>query len=117
MNFKNTDLKLYNKAIKKDYVLENNSLNSNQTPIFNITQNNNFYDVYISLRGLSKDEILVKYINNFLIFNLSLKNKNNNSIKYKRSFYLKNIDIDKIENIICANLIYLKIPKIINSKD
>jgi HSP20 family molecular chaperone IbpA len=96
---------------KIDNLLNFNPLEENVKPIIKLANKDKFYDIYIYLRGLTKEEILIKYVNNFLILNLSLKNKNN-KVNLKRVFYLKNVDIDKIKNIVCANLIYFKIPKI-----
>ncbi|MGL5378943.1 Hsp20/alpha crystallin family protein [Clostridium sp.] len=97
-------------------LIQNNSLKKNNNPIINITQNEHFYNIYIYLRDLKKDEICLKYINNFLIMNFSLKTLNDELLTYKRSFYLKDIDIDKSKNIASANLVYLKVPKIVTSQ-
>lgn len=83
-----------------------------KNPIVKIVNKDKFYDIYILLKDLSKEEILIKHINNFLILDLSLKSKSNTKINYKRSFYLRDIDINKTENIVRANLIYFKIPKV-----
>ncbi|WP_411169302.1 hypothetical protein ACH36K_01710 [Clostridium sp. MB05] len=96
---------------KIDNLLNFNPLEENVKPIIKLVNKDKFYDIYIYLRDLTKEEILIKYVNNFLILNLSLKNKNN-KVNLKRVFYLENVDIDKIKNIVCANLIYFKIPKI-----
>lgn len=116
------DKNIYNKfkMNKNKFIFDlmnSNSLkeNSNNNPIINITENKNYYSIFISLNEFKKEEILLKYINNFLILNLNLRNKNNKSLKYKRLFYLKDIDICNITNKISANLIYLKVPKIVNS--
>ncbi|ATD56119.1 hypothetical protein [Clostridium chauvoei] len=111
------DKNIYNKFLnnKNKFIsdlIDDNSLNTN--PIINITQNKNYYDILISLNGLKKENLLLNYINNFLILNLNLKSKNNKSLQYKRLFYLKNIDICNITNKVSANLIYLKVPKLIN---
>ncbi|MBE6053333.1 MAG: hypothetical protein E7212_05365 [Clostridium sartagoforme] len=92
-------------------VIEFNSPKDDIKPIIKIIDKTSYYDIYIFLQGLTKEEIILKYINNFLIFNLSLKNKNNNSLKFKRMFYLNKIDIDTIQNNVQANYIYLKILK------
>lgn len=96
---------------KIDNLLEFSPSTENIKPIIKVINRDKFYDIYILLRGLTKEEILIKYVNNFLILNLSLKNKYNNKVNFKRLFYLKNVNIDKTENIACANLIYFKIPK------
>ena len=95
----------------KENLLDFNKLNENINPIINIIDKNKFYDIYIFLQDLTKEEILIKYVNNFLILNLSLKNKENSLYKFKRIFYLKNVDIDKIQNSVHANLVYIKVPK------
>lgn len=99
---------------KIDNLLELNPLEANIKPIIKLVNEDKFYDIYISLRGLTKEEILIKYVNNFLMLNLSLRNKYNTKVNFKRAFYLKNVDIDKTKNITCANLIYFNIPKISN---
>lgn len=83
----------------------------NNNLFISLDETDNFYNIYISLRGLKKHEILINYINNFLVLNFCLYNKNLTKFNYKRILYLKNLDIDTIENNICANLIYLKFTK------
>lgn len=95
----------------KENLLNLNKLNENKNPIINIVDKDKFYDIYIFLQDLTKEEILIKYVNNFLVLNLSLKNKENLLYKFKRIFYLKNVDIDRIQNSVHANLVYIKIPK------
>jgi hypothetical protein len=95
----------------KNNLIEVDSSNENTMPIIEIIDKDNFYDIYILLKDLTKDQIILKYINNFLILNLSLKNKYNDLLKFKRIFYLNKINIDEIQNSVQANLIYLKIPK------
>ena len=99
------NLLLTDRENKINNLLEFSPSKENIKPIIKVVNRDKFYDIYILLRGLTKEEILIKYINNFLILNLSLKNKYNNKVNFKRSFYLKNVDIA------CANLIYFKIPK------
>ncbi|MBS5939928.1 Hsp20/alpha crystallin family protein [Clostridium sp.] len=95
----------------KENLLDLNKLNKNKNPIINIVDKDNFYDIYIFLQDLTKEEILIKYVNNFLVLNLSLKSKENLLYKFKRIFYLKNVDIDRVQNSVHANLVYIKIPK------
>ncbi|MBS4803354.1 MAG: Hsp20/alpha crystallin family protein [Clostridium sp.] len=95
----------------KENLLDLNKLNKNKNPIINIIDKDKFYDIYIFLQDLTKEEILIKYVNNFLVLNLSLKNKENLLYRFKRIFYLKNVDIDRIQNSVHANLVYIKIPK------
>lgn len=95
----------------KNDLIKINSFNENTKPIIKVIDRDSFYDIYIFLRDLTKDEIILKYINNFLILNLSLKNKYNDLVNFKRILYLNKINIDKIQNSVQANLIYLKIPK------
>lgn len=95
----------------KENLLYLTKFNKNKSPIINIVDKNKFYDIYIFLQDLTKEEILIKYVNNFLVLNLSLKNKENLLYKFKRIFYLKNVDIDRIQNSVHANLVYIKIPK------
>lgn len=95
----------------KENLLDLNKLNKNKNPIINIVDRNKFYDIYIFLQDFTKEQILIKYVNNFLVLNLSLKNKENLLYKFKRIFYLKNVDIDRIQNSVHANLVYIKIPK------
>lgn len=95
----------------KENLLDLNKLNKNKNPIINIIDKDKFYDIYIFLQDLTKEEILIKYVNNFLVLNLSLKNKENLLYRFKRIFYLKNVDIDRVQNSVHANLVYIKIPK------
>ena len=95
----------------KNNLIKSDSFNNDIKPIIKVIDKDSFYDIYIVLKDLTKDEIILKYINNFLILNLSLKNKNNKLLKFKRILYLNKINIDKIQNSVQANLIYLKIPK------
>ena len=95
----------------KENLLDLNKLNKNKNPIINIVDKDKFYDIYIFLQDLTKEEILIKYVNNFLVLNLSLKNKENLLYRFKRIFYLKNVDIDRVQNSVHANLVYIKIPK------
>lgn len=95
----------------KNDLIKIDSLNENTKPIIRVIDKDSFYDIYIFLKDLTKDEIILKYINNFLILNLSLKNKYNDLLKFKRVLYLNKVNIDKIQNSVQANLIYLKIPK------
>lgn len=95
----------------KNNLIEIDSSNENTKPIIKIIDRDNFYDIYILLKDLTKDEIILKHINNFLILNLSLKNKYNDLLKFKRIFYLNKVNIDEIQNSVQANLVYLKIPK------
>lgn len=95
----------------KNNIIEIKPITETIKPIIQVIDKKNFYDIYIFLQGLTKEEIILKYINNFLILNLSLKNKNNNLFKFKRMLYLNKIDIDTIQNSVQANYIYLKISK------
>lgn len=95
----------------KNNLIAVDSSTENTKPIIKIIDKDNFYDIYILLKDLTKDELILKYINNFLILNLSLKNKHNDLLKFKRIFYLNKVNIDKIQNSVQANLVYLKIPK------
>ena len=95
----------------KNNIIEIKPIDETIKPIIQVIDKKNFYDIYIFLQGLTKEEIILKYINNFLILNLSLKNKNNNLFEFKRMLYLNKIDIDTIQNSVQANYIYLKISK------
>ena len=95
----------------KDNIIEINSINKSKNPIIKVIDKKNFYDIYIFLQDLTKEEIIVKHINNFLILNLSLRNKYNNLLSFKRMFYLNEVDINTLENSVQANYIYLQILK------
>ncbi|MDU5107326.1 hypothetical protein [Clostridium sp.] len=94
-----------------DNLIEIKSIIKPKTPIIKIIDKNNFYDIYIFLQDLTKEEIIIKSINNFLILNLSLKNKFNDLLNFKRMLYLNKVDINTIENSVQANYIYLKVLK------
>ncbi len=95
----------------KDNLIEIKSIKETKNPIIKVIDKNNFYDIYIFLQDLTKEEITIKNINNFLILNLSLKNKFNDLLNFKRILYLNKVDIDTIENSVQANYIYLKVLK------
>lgn len=94
-----------------DNLIEIKSIIKPKTPIIKIIDKNNFYDIYIFLQDLTKEEIIIKSINNFLVLNLSLKNKFNDLLNFKRMLYLNKVDINTIENSVQANYIYLKVLK------
>lgn len=95
----------------KNNIIEIELLKENIKPIIKVVDKDSFYDIYIFLQDLTKEEIIIKYINNFLILNLSLKNKNDDLLSFKRILYLNKVDIDTIQNSVQANLIYFKILK------
>lgn len=80
-------------------------------PTVKVIEKSTFYDIYIFFKDLSKEEVIVKHINNFLILTLSLRNKNNDLFTFKRMLYLNKVNIDKLKNTINTNFICLKIPK------
>jgi len=87
------------------------STKKNKTPIVNLVQTSNYYYIYIFLNGLMKKHISLRYVNNFLILNLSLVCTNNNILsEYKRTIYLKNLDILNVQDTVKSNLIKYKIP-------
>lgn len=79
--------------------------------LINILDNPSKYTISIYLNGLYKDSIILSYINNFLIIDFTFKGNNFSSLKYKRTFYLKNIDINKVQNICSLGLISITLPK------
>ncbi len=95
----------------KNNIIEINKDEKNINPIIKVIDKDRFYDIYIYFKNLTKDEIVLKYINNFLILNLSLKNSKNDLLKFKRILYLNKINIDTIQNSVQANFIYLKVFK------
>ncbi len=95
----------------KDNIIEIRPFKKSKNPIIKVIDKKSFYNIYIFLQDLTKEEIIVKHINSFLILNLSLKNKYNDLLNFKRMFYLNKVDIDTIENSVQANYIYLKILK------
>ena len=44
----------------KENLLDLNKLNKNKNPIINIIDKDKFYDIYIFLQDLTKEEILIK---------------------------------------------------------
>lgn len=95
----------------KNNIIEINQNEKNLNPIIKVIDKDSFYDIYIYLQNLTKEEIILKYINNFLVLNLSLKNNKNDLFKFKRILYLNKVDIDTIQNSVQANYVYLKIFK------
>lgn len=96
----------------KNNIIEINQNKKNINPIINVIDRDSFYDIYIHLENFTKEEIILKSINNFLILNLSLKNNKNDLFKFKRILYLNKVDINSIQNSVQANYVYLKILKI-----
>lgn len=97
---------------KKDIDLLENKLSEEKvTPVIKLEKIEKNYIAYIFLLGLIKKEIRVKYINNFLIINMNLiSSKTNIQKEFKRSFYLKNLNIDNMKVSTSTNVISLKIP-------
>lgn len=89
-----------------------NLIADSKNPIIRIIEKDKFYSIYIYFKCLTKENLMIKYINNFLILTLSLKNKNNELLTFNRMIYLNRVSIDKLENTINTNFIYLKLPKI-----
>lgn len=86
-------------------------LNIKDNVLINISDNPLQYTISIYLRGLHKDTIVLSYVNNFLIMDFTFKNNTYSSLTYKRTLYLKDIDITKIRNICPSGLIYITLPK------
>lgn len=108
-NPKNKFLLLKNKSInakpnKSDLAIKDNVL-------VNILDNPSKYTISIKLKGLSKDTIILSYINNFLVIDFKFKGSEFSSLNYKRTFYLKDIDITKIQKEWSASSIYITLPK------
>jgi cell division FtsZ-interacting protein ZapD len=96
---------------KINALLESRPLTEKINPIVNLVQTSNYYYIYIFLNGLIKKHISFRYVNNFLILNLSLVCTYNNKIsEYKRTLYVKNLDIKNIQNTINSNMLKYKIP-------
>ena len=85
----------------------NSTLDIKDNILINILDDPSKYTISIYLRGLHKDNIVLSYINNFLIIDFNFKGNK----KYKRTFYLKDIDLTKIQNICSSGLIYITLPK------
>ena len=86
-------------------------LDIKENVLINVLDNQSKYTVSIYLNGLYKDNISLSYINNFLIIDFTFKGSKYSSLKYKRTFYLENIDMTKIQNIFSSGLIYITLPK------
>lgn len=89
-----------------------NLIANSTNPIIRVIEQDKFYSIYIYFKYLTKENLIVKYINNFLILTLSLRNKNNELLTFNRMLYLNKVNIDKLQNTINTNFIYLKLPKI-----
>lgn len=101
---------LFNKI--EDYNLIENKLSEEKiTPVIKLIKIYPNYNVYIFLKGLVKKQIKIKYINNFLIIYMNLKNPNTNGQReFKKFLYLKDLDIENIKINTSNNVISLKIP-------
>ena len=51
----------------KHNIIEIKPITETIKPIIQVIDKKNFYDIYIFLQGLTKEEIILKYINNFLM--------------------------------------------------
>lgn len=103
---------LFNKNID-DKLIEIKLSEEKITPSIKLIKINENYNMYIFLKGLIKKQIKIRYIDNFCVVNMNLKNLNTNTKKeFKRSFYLKNLDIDNIKIVTSNNVIFIKIPVI-----
>lgn len=91
--------------------LDQNTLDIKDNVLVNILDNPSKYTISIYLRGLYKDSVVLSYINNFLVIDFTFKNSKCSSLKYKRTFYLKDIDITQTQNICSPHLIYITLPK------
>ena len=89
-----------------------NLITNSSNPIIRVIEQDKFYSIYIYFKCLTKENLMIKYINNFLILTLSLRNKNHELLTFNRMLYLNKVDIDKLQNTINTNFIYLKLPKI-----
>lgn len=101
-------------------VLKNKSVNAKPNKnhlalkdnvLVNILDNPSNYTISIKLKGLSKDIITLSYINNFLVIDFKFKGSEFSSLNYKRTFYLKDIDISKIQKQWSLSSIYITLPK------
>lgn len=91
-----------------------NNPNLKDNVLVDISDNPSKYTISIYLKDLYKDSVILSYINNFLIIDFKFKNNESSSLNYKRTFYLKDIDITKTENLCSEKLIYITLPKNIN---
>ena len=81
------------------------------TPFIKLIKTSENYNMYIFLKGLVKKQIKIRYIDSFCIVNMYLKDLNTNNNKdFKRSIYLKNLDINNMKIVTSNNVIFLKIP-------
>ena len=107
-------MEMKNNLINKEKdinLLENRLHKKKITPVIKLEKTDKNYIIYIFLLGLIKKEITIKYISNFLIINMNLKNSQTNvQNEFKRSFYLKNLNINNIKISTSTNVISLKIP-------
>lgn len=108
-NPKNKFSLLKNRSINAE--LNKSDLAIKDNVLVNILDNPSKYTISIYLRGLSKDCITLSYINNFLVIDFKFKGSEFSSLNYKRTFYLKDIDITKVQNLCSQNLIYITLPK------
>jgi HSP20 family molecular chaperone IbpA len=107
-------MEMKNNLINKEKdinLLENRLSTKKITPVIKLEKIDKNYIIYIFLLGLIKKEITIKYINDFLIINMNLKNSQTNvQNEFKRYLYLKNLNINNIKISTSTNVISLKIP-------
>ncbi|MBB6625382.1 Hsp20/alpha crystallin family protein [Clostridium gasigenes] len=99
------------KKSSNDNKLNQNTLDIKDNVLVNILDNPYKYTISIYLQGLHKDSIVLSYLNNFLVIDFTFKGNKYSSLKYKRTFYLKDIDITQTQNICFPHLIYITLPK------
>lgn len=95
-----------------DYFFKEDPLLPMEELLINISQTPENYNVFLLLNGLKKESLSLSYINDFLVIDIDFFSPEA-SLKDRRTIYLKNISIDKIQAIDYPNLVYLKIPKLI----
>lgn len=86
------------------------------SPLIDISIEDFCLNIHICFNELNKRDILIDYINNFLVLKLSFSPSFSNEIlNLKRIFYYKNLDFYNYEVEKLKNIVFLKIPFIIQA--
>lgn len=87
------------------------TVNKSLSPFVHISVKASNLDVFISFYELTKKDIFIDYINNFLVLKIFFSNyAYNKTFNLKRIFYYKNLDFYKYKSKEVGNIVLLKIP-------
>lgn len=95
---------------QSDILREDKISEKNLAPFINLTKMGLKYNIYIVFREFIKEKIKIKYISNFLIIDMHLKDPTTNlKMHIKKSLYLKNLNmnnirVNKLKGLLCITI-------------